>query len=180
MISGLVVGSDLPIANSGLSCGPTHEDKMKKIMIATALASAMTITHAHHAHAGPDEYIGEIITVGFNFCPRGTLLADGRLLAISENTALFSLFGTIYGGDGRSTFALPDLRGRTIIGSGQGPGLSSRSVGQRGGVENQTTSVSVTTGDQTETVGASKGDNMQPFLTMTNCVVTQGIFPSRN
>ncbi|MGX7835566.1 phage tail protein, partial [Campylobacter fetus subsp. venerealis] len=59
--------------------------------------------------------------VGFNFAPRGWALCQGQLLSIAQNTALFSLLGTMYGGDGRTTFALPDLRGRCAIGMGQGP-----------------------------------------------------------
>nr|WP_245228645.1 tail fiber protein [Pontixanthobacter sp. CEM42] len=75
------------------------------------------------------------MTVGFNFCPRGWGEANGSLQAISSNSALFSLLGTTYGGDGRTTFALPDLRGRSSIGVGTGPGLSSIQWGQRGGSE---------------------------------------------
>ena len=77
---------------------------------------------------------------GFNFCPRGFLAADGQLLPISSNAALFSLLGTQFGGDGRTTFALPDLRGRTPIGSGTGPGLQPVKIGQNGGSQTQTLS----------------------------------------
>jgi microcystin-dependent protein len=82
-----------------------------------------------------DPLLGEIMMVGFNFAPRGWAFCDGQLLAISSNTALFSLLGTTYGGDGRTTFALPDLRGRVPLHKGNGPGLSSRTLGERGGVE---------------------------------------------
>ncbi|MCP5108609.1 MAG: phage tail protein [bacterium] len=80
-----------------------------------------------------EPFIGQIQTYGFNFAPRGWALCDGQLLPISQNTALFSLLGTIYGGDGRTTFALPDLRGRAPIHFGNGPGLSTRKIGSRGG-----------------------------------------------
>ena len=80
-------------------------------------------------------YIGQIIMFGGNFAIRSFAFAQGQLLPISQNTALFSLYGTIYGGDGRTTFALPDLQGRSPIGHGNGPGLSSFKVGQRGGRE---------------------------------------------
>ena len=83
-------------------------------------------------------FIGQIMTVGFNFAPRGWAKCDGQLLSISQNEALFSLLGTTYGGDGRTNFALPDLRGRVAIGEGQGNGLSNHNLGQRGGVENVT------------------------------------------
>ncbi len=72
---------------------------------------------------------------GGNFAPRGWALCDGALLAINQNTALFSILGTTYGGDGRTSFALPDLRGRLAMHPGTGPGLSTRSLGQRGGSE---------------------------------------------
>nr|WP_243636088.1 tail fiber protein [Hymenobacter edaphi] len=80
-----------------------------------------------------DPFVGEIILAGFNFAPRGYARCDGQLLPISQNTALFSLLGTFYGGDGRSTFALPDLNGRVPIGAGQGPGLSNRDLGEASG-----------------------------------------------
>ena len=78
-------------------------------------------------------FLGEIILTGFYFAPAGYARCDGQLLPISQNTALFSLLGTFYGGDGKSTFALPDLNGRVPIGAGQGPGLSSRYLGENGG-----------------------------------------------
>lgn len=86
-------------------------------------------------------FIGQIMMVGFNFAPRGWAFCDGQLLAISSNTALFSLIGTTYGGDGRTSFGLPDLRGRSAKHVGQGPGLQRVSWGQRGGREDVTLSV---------------------------------------
>jgi len=85
-----------------------------------------------------DPFVAEIRMVPFNFVPRGWAACDGQLLPLSQNTALFSLLGTTYGGDGRSTFALPDLRGRAAMHHGQGPGLSAYDLGQRGGEENVT------------------------------------------
>ncbi len=82
-----------------------------------------------------EPFIGQIQTYGFNFAPRGWALCDGQLLPISQNTALFSLLGTIYGGDGRNTLGLPDLRGRAPIHFGNGPGLSTRKIGSKGGEE---------------------------------------------
>jgi microcystin-dependent protein len=83
-------------------------------------------------------FLGQIQAFGFNFAPRGWAFCNGQLMPISENTALFSLLGTIYGGDGRTTYALPDLRGRSMIQHGQAPGLSSFPIGARGGWENVT------------------------------------------
>jgi microcystin-dependent protein len=80
-----------------------------------------------------DPFVAEIRMFTGNFAPTGWALCDGQLLPISQNTALFSLLGTQYGGDGKSTFALPNLQGRVAVGSGQGPGLSPWDVGQTGG-----------------------------------------------
>jgi microcystin-dependent protein len=85
-----------------------------------------------------DLFLGNIILVGFNFAPRGTLPCDGRLLAIQQNAALFSLLGTQYGGNGTTNFALPDLRGRVPVGQGTGPGLTSIQIGQASGVTSTT------------------------------------------
>jgi microcystin-dependent protein len=82
-----------------------------------------------------DPYIGEIKMFAGNFAPRGWALCDGQLLNISQYDALYSLLGTTYGGDGRTTFGLPDLRGRVPIHVGTGPGLTPRTQGQRGGAE---------------------------------------------
>lgn len=89
-----------------------------------------------------EPFIGEIRLFGFNFPPRGWARCDGQLLSIASNTALFSLLGTFYGGDGRNTFGLPDLRGRAALHMGTGPGLSPRSIGQKGGTESNTLTAS--------------------------------------
>lgn len=85
--------------------------------------------------------IGQIMMFAGNFPPRGWAYCNGQLLAISQNTALFSILGTTYGGDGRTTFALPDLRGRVPISLGTGPGLSTRQIGQRSGEETHTLNI---------------------------------------
>ncbi|WP_020680922.1 phage tail protein [Marinobacterium rhizophilum] len=85
-----------------------------------------------------EPFIGEIRLVGFNFAPRGWAFCEGQLLPISQYSALFSLLGTQYGGDGRTTFALPDLRGRSAVGMGNGPGLSAIRIGETGGAESVT------------------------------------------
>lgn len=83
-------------------------------------------------------FLGEIVMFGGNFAPRSWAFCSGQLLPIAQNTALFSILGTTYGGDGRTTFALPDLRGRVPVHAGQGPGLSNYNLGQRGGSESVT------------------------------------------
>jgi microcystin-dependent protein len=85
--------------------------------------------------AATEPFIGEMMMTGANFCPRGWAGADGQLLPINQYQALFSLLGTMYGGDGRTTFGLPDLRGRVPLHSGNGPGLSMRRQGEKGGEE---------------------------------------------
>ncbi|MDY7092531.1 MAG: tail fiber protein [Acidobacteriota bacterium] len=88
-----------------------------------------------------EPFVGEIRMFAGNFAPRGWAFCDGQLLAVSQNDALFSLLGTIYGGDGRTTFGLPDLRGRLPIHAGHGPGLSERRLGAKGGEEKVTLTV---------------------------------------
>lgn len=83
-------------------------------------------------------FVGEIRLYGFNFAPRGMALCNGQLLSIAQNTALFSLLGTNYGGNGVTTFGLPDLRSRVAIHQGQGPGLSSYVIGEQAGTETVT------------------------------------------
>lgn len=82
-----------------------------------------------------DPFLGQIQCFGFNFAPRGWALCNGQLLQIAQNTALFSLLGTIYGGDGRTTFGLPDLQGRASMKYGTGPGLTNRRIGEKSGQE---------------------------------------------
>lgn len=89
-----------------------------------------------------DQFVGEVRLVGFNFAPVGWATAAGQLLPISQNTALFSLLGIFYGGDGRSNFALPNLQGNVPIAQGQGPGLSPRDIGETGGEQSVTLLVS--------------------------------------
>lgn len=80
-----------------------------------------------------DPFIGEIKLFGFNFAPRNYAFCNGALVSIAQNTALFSILGTTYGGNGSTTFGLPNLQGRAAVGSGQGPGLTPRSLGETGG-----------------------------------------------
>lgn len=104
----------------------------------TALAGFQALPAA----AQSDPFIGQIMCAGFNFEPRGWARLDGQLLSIAQNTALFSLLGTNFGGDGRVTFGLPDMRGRTLIHDGQGPGLSQHFIGEMGGTESNTLATS--------------------------------------
>jgi microcystin-dependent protein len=85
-----------------------------------------------------DPFVAEIRIFPFNFAPKGWAWCDGQLMPLSQNTALFSLLGTTYGGDGKSTFALPDLQGRAAMHPGQGPGLSLHDLGETGGSDTVT------------------------------------------
>lgn len=85
-----------------------------------------------------DPFIAEIVMFGGNFAPRGWALCDGQLLSIAQNSALFSILGTTYGGDGRTSFGLPDLRGRSPVHPGTGPGLNNVRLGEKGGRETVT------------------------------------------
>lgn len=114
--------------------------KMVTVMfLMLGVALGFNMVGAKPALAGGSEsWIGEIDLVPYNFAPQGWAFCDGQLLSISQNSALFSLIGTTYGGNGTTTFALPDLRGRLPIGVGQGPGLSNYDLGQTGGTETVT------------------------------------------
>ena len=83
-------------------------------------------------------FIGQLLTVGFSWAPRNYATCSGQILSIAQNTALFSLLGTTYGGNGQTTFALPDLRGRVALGQGNGPGLTPRVIGEMAGTETTT------------------------------------------
>lgn len=110
-----------------------------------------------------DPFIAEILLFAGNFAPRGWALCDGQLLPIASNQALFSILGTTYGGDGRTTFALPDLRGRVPMHPGSGPGLSTRRLGERGGVENVTlTQVEMPSHNHSILAANTGGDDSDP------------------
>jgi microcystin-dependent protein len=116
-------------------------------------------------------FVGQLMLVGFNFAPIGWQLAQGQLVAISQNTALFSLLGTQYGGNGTSNFGLPNMEGNVPVGAGQGPGLSQYSQGETGGSatvtlltsetpnHNHTCSARSTLADATTPIGGSLADS---------------------
>lgn len=146
-----------------------------------------------------DSFIGQILLVGFNYPPVNFMLCQGQLLSIRDYTALFSLLGTAYGGDGVSTFALPNLCGRTPIGTGQSPSLSPYFLGQAGGTETNTLltqnlNLNIGPGIQhvmtstnsndplLPTVGASPNlpmNNMPPYLALNYIICVNGYWPPR-
>lgn len=91
--------------------------------------------------ASAEPYIGDIIPVGYNFCPRGWVEANGQLLAISQYSAMFSLMGTTFGGNGTTNFAVPNLQGRAAIGQGAGPGLTNYAQGSSQGTDTKTITI---------------------------------------
>jgi microcystin-dependent protein len=102
---------------------------------ASALLASACLGHAAPALAQTSPYLGQVMCGAFNFAPKGWAMMNGQLLPISQNTALFALLGTTYGGDGQVTFALPEMRGRMPVHFGQGLGLANRNLGDHGGGE---------------------------------------------
>lgn len=198
---------------------PSH----KRLLILSALGLTAALQMAPAA-AQAEPFIGQIMCGGWNFAPRGWAMMNGQLLPIATNTALFSLLGTTYGGDGRVTFGLPDLRGRVPMHWGMGPGLSNHNIGEMGGSETNTLTtaqlpphshtvaplgssndansmspagkvpatkarttlytdpVNLVPQAATTTSAAGSGapvNNMQPYLTFTCVIATEGIYPSR-
>jgi microcystin-dependent protein len=132
-----------------------------------------------------DQFVAEIRIFGGNFAPKGWALSNGQILPISQNTALFSLVGTFYGGDGRQNFALPDLQGRMPMHQGQGPGLSIRNLGDRGGAETTTLQGVAVPRAPAPPIVASIGylpqqETISPFLVLTFIIALQGIYPARS
>jgi len=108
-------------------------------------------------------FLGEIRMFGFTFAPKGWAFCDGQILSIQQNTALFSLLGTTYGGNGTTTFSLPDLRGRSPLHFGQGPGLSDYSLGQVAGEENVTLiSTEMPSHNHLANARSSEADSLEP------------------
>lgn len=117
-------------------------------------------------------YIADIRIFAFNFAPRGTRFCDGSLLAISSNSALFSILGTTYGGDGRTTFGLPDLRGRLALHTTRGYTLGAKAGSLLG-------STPALGGKDVQVAAASRSDRA-PYAVLNYCIITEGLFPSRN
>jgi microcystin-dependent protein len=107
---------------------------MRRCLLLFVAAAFFMVAPVAHGQ-GDDAYLGQILMVSFNFAPQGWAICEGQILPIDQYTALFSLIGTTYGGDGVTNFALPDLRGRLPIHQGQGPGLQNYVIGQVGGEE---------------------------------------------
>jgi microcystin-dependent protein len=142
-----------------------------RALVVVVLAGTFRTTGVSPAQAscGYQPFVGQVCTFAFNFCPRGFALAAGQLLPLSQNVALFALLGTFYGGDGRTTFALPDLRGRTAVGVSV-----SSNPGTTGG---DATTVSLRIDNSSG--GVPVPATQSPFLGLTRCIALQGVFPPR-
>ncbi len=133
IVDGTIAGDLLTWdGNNWIAEGPAPRDNMQPFQ---AVNYIIALEGTFPSRSSINPFIGEIIMFAGNFAPRGWALCDGQLLPVAQHTALFSLLGTNYGGDGRTTFGLPDLRGRAPIHAGQGPGLTDRRLGHSGGVE---------------------------------------------
>jgi microcystin-dependent protein len=117
------------------------QTKKTQNLAAVTAAVALLAGMSHDVNAGLEPFIGEISYVGFNFAPNGWMQCNGQLLSISQYSALFSLLGTTYGGNGQTNFALPDLRGKVAIHQGQSPGGSTFTIGESAGFENITLTI---------------------------------------
>jgi microcystin-dependent protein len=179
-----------------------YKNRISVAALSAALSlSAAAWSSAASACGGGDDFIGSICIVGFNFAPNGWALTNGQLLSLAQNTALFSLLGTMYGGNGQTTFALPDTRGRVIIGAGQGPGLSNYGQSATGNADgpggntwaakprggqysSAAPNVAMNAGAVQATVGNTGGNQpvsiMQPYVVLNPVIALYGIYPPRN
>jgi microcystin-dependent protein len=122
-----------------------------------------------------DPFVAEIRIFGFNFAPKGWAFCDGQILPLSQNTALFSLLGTTYGGDGKSTFALPNMQGNAPMHPGQGPALSLHDLGETGGSETVTLLQSeIPAHSHTMGAGSDVADNNNPANTIAAPPIGRG------
>lgn len=180
-----------------------HSKKLKTIIGAALIASStMAFTTTANAQSNDNRYIGEMLITGANFCPKNWIRAEGQLLSIQQNTTLFSLYGTNYGGDGRTTFAVPDLRGKTPIGAGNitkpvfvpNVGLKYKTVGdykigytsetKKDTLGTEEIKVKIDNSDQGKTILVHteilKEAVQTPYITLKWCINTTGLYPSRN
>jgi microcystin-dependent protein len=200
----------------------------RKTSLYLSAAAVAAGTGLSGSASAQDFYLGELMKVPYNFCPRGTLEANGQLVSIAQESALYALYGTTYGGDGVTTFAMPGMAGRHSMHEGTGAGLSPRVRGQTGGTETttltmnqmprhehtasiRTTSSAGNTGQSFRAIFATTPankyvsgtapaaqlmnintldirhtgegtsfDHLPPYLAIRYCVISAGIFPSRN
>jgi microcystin-dependent protein len=127
----------VPPTTNASGGGQLHNNMQPNVTLNCIIALTGIYPSRNVALQSADPFIGEVTWFAGNFAPRGWAFCDGQLLPIANYQALFSILGTTYGGDGRTTFALPDARGRSILHKGSGPGLTPRLLGQKLGSENE-------------------------------------------
>jgi microcystin-dependent protein len=192
-VLGLTLVLAMPFASQAAVTGSTGSGEAHQNMqpsLGTNYIIALSGTYPPSGGSGGslEPYLGEITMFAGNFAPRNWAFAHGQLLSKNQHAALFSLLGYTYGGNGSTTFALPDLRGRVPIGIGQGPGLTNRSLGQTTGSETTilTTaqmpshSHTLPTSGTTQTTGSgATHSEMQPSLALNYIIAVNGVFPPR-
>ena len=157
----------------------TNRKGLARRGLAAAAVAVGTVTATSSALA-QECFIGEIKMFAGNFAPRDHMLAHGQLLQIAQYQALFSILGTTYGGDGRSTFALPDMRGRVAIGAGQGQGLNNMPLGLMTGYEwTEPRPGQAAAGAGAAVATPAQITNMQPSTAVNYIVCVNGYFPTR-
>jgi len=171
-----------------------HQSKEKKVLILLIglVFCVSMVLGTDDALGGAEPFYGEISWFAGSYAPRNWAFCDGQILAISNNQTLFAVIWDTYGGDGRITFALPDMRGRVPVGMGHAPGLTNRALGERGGYEEvYVTDVATVrvepAGEESQTAvsvissdSQLRHNNMQPYLGINCIIALEGIFPSRN
>jgi microcystin-dependent protein len=163
--------SNLPTNMGGSSSGPTN---LQPTLSTNYYINGLGIFPGNSLTA---ETIGVINEFAGNFAPNDAIPCDGRLLPIAQWDALFAVIGTTYGGDGVNTFAVPDLRGRVIVGAGQGSGLTNYVLGQSGGSENVV--IGASNVPAVYSGGGAPVSNIQPYLALNQYVALTGLFPSQ-
>ena len=159
---------------------------MRKIFLSAAftMASSLALFSTPAAACNVEPYIGSVCTFAFDWCPQGYVVADGRTLTVRENQALFALIGYRYGGNNADLFGIPDLRGRSVIGTGTGPGLTNIAIGAKVGQQQQLLSAAQVplqphthTATFAGTGGGAGGSTNVPFTGTVSMPITNGGTP---
>jgi microcystin-dependent protein len=188
-LAGVPTSVELATTNTGATGGSQSFDNRQPYAPHNYIIALQGVFPSQNLSS--ESFLGAVEEYAGSFAPRGWTLCDGKLLQINQNQALFAILGTTYGGNGTTTFALPDLRGRIPVGTGTGPGLAPIALGEKGGQENVTLATAnlpahnhatpIPGVPTTENTGGGQSvDNRQPYLGLTPLIALQGIFPPRD